>query len=119
MAKRVLFLDDVRNPGLDFIGAEMTIARTVEEALIAVGSKPTFDVWTLDHDLGLAPKEKGGLVLGVEERPAPSGFDFLKAVVRFHPEKWPSKVLVHSANPVGKENMLAYVAWYERMREEQ
>lgn len=61
------------------------------------------DVISFDHDLGLNE---------------PSGHDILKCLAMTFPEYYPARVEVHSANPVGAENIRAYDAWYRRMLEE-
>lgn len=122
---RILFLDDVRTPnteGLDQQGgfAEITIVRSFDEAVEAVRSLPRFDKWSLDHDLGLLlvehPDHDPSLIECAVELPhAKTGMDFLRWAEREARHKWPwGRVHVHSANPVGRENMRAFVACVER-----
>jgi len=88
-----LYLDDIRNPKeKDFI-----IARSVKEAieLIKKNGFPSF--MSLDHDLGV--DKKGNLL--------DNGYDFIKWIVKEYENKdLPDfEYIVHSANPVGKENI--------------
>ena len=89
---RILFLDDLRIP-FDIFKAEVEqhnfcIVRTVSEAIEAILHE-RFDKWSLDHDLG-------------EEL---TGYDFVKSVAYEYPELWCYNINVHSANPIGRENI--------------
>jgi hypothetical protein len=89
---RILFLDDLRNPvdifKYDTENHSFCVVRTVAEAIEAI-QKEKFDKWSLDHDLG-------------EEL---TGYDFVKSVAYGYPELWCHNINVHSANPVGRENI--------------
>lgn len=99
-----LFLDDERDPPND--GREWSVARSVDEALVLLGSFhcPTFI--SFDHDLG---------------EDVPDGYDFAKALVYLDQKtKWyiprDFTFYVHSQNPVGGTNIHAYLTQYLRVR---
>ena len=84
-----LWIDDIRKPPDD----TWIWAKSSRDAIeyIYCGGVGYFDLISFDHDLG--------------------GNDTSRTVVLFlcnHPDLWPNKCLVHSANPVGKE-------WLEEM----
>lgn len=90
---RVLILDDdpARDEPLKARYLEATqhvIVRTVDDALAAVASE-SFDVATLDHDLGY-------------DR---TGLDFVRALLALDRSCWPARACVHSMNPVGAQQM--------------
>ena len=90
-----LFLDDVRtgpiyNPELLQDDADWVIVRSVANAKRLIEAGVVTDM-SLDHDMG--------------ER-VQSGYDLVKWMV--DTGNWPSgEITVHSANPVGAENMRA------------
>lgn len=88
-----VWVDDVRDPTDD--GNEWTVCRTAEEALSLLESVDPDDEWSLDHDLG-----SGRM----------TGYDLLKEMERlvFY-EGWtpPRRVFIHTANPVGRDQMMA------------
>lgn len=86
----ILYLDDIRNPK----NKNCIIARTYEQAQELILSNNQFDEWSFDHDLGA---EK-------------SGYDLLKWAAEYALSKWPKgKVISHSANPIGRENMEYFI----------
>jgi hypothetical protein len=92
-----LFLDDLRDPPP---GREWVVCRSTEEALAAVAERgmPTFA--SLDHDLG---GDDTAMV-------------FLR---RLAAEHWdgispPPESTVHSANPVGKMNIISFMDSWRR-----
>lgn len=88
-----LWLDDIRTPP----NKSWTWVKTVGEAIDMIKNEIVTEA-SLDHDLG-----PGQL----------SGYDFVKWLEEH--EAWPEKILVHSQNPVGKQNMLrAIVRHFER-----
>lgn len=101
----VFFLDDKRNPNYK-TGDTYIVARSYSEAIDIIDSYPAnWDVWTLDHDLGDDPKAHSKL----------TGYDFLKWAAENALTKWPrANVRVHSANPVGRKNMEAFIAQVEK-----
>lgn len=86
-----LFLDDIRNPPDE----DWIICRSTHEALDTIRDKGIPDFMSLDHDLG------GDDTTMV----------FLKRLVD---EIWdgqsiPPKYQVHSANPIGTQNIISYM----------
>jgi hypothetical protein len=83
-----LYLDDIRTPKSE----GFTIARSVKEAQDLIRKKGFPSFMSLDHDLG---------------EDVPTGYDFVKWIV----SEYMNKELpefdfnIHSANPVGAENM--------------
>lgn len=84
-----LYLDDERTP----IDGSLVIARTVEEAkeLVLTRGAPSF--MHLDHDLGGDS----------------TSMDFLKWLYENFPDAPPPPWSVHSANPVGRDNINSYL----------
>lgn len=106
-----LFLDDRLNPPDD----TWTLVRTAEDALLLLDD-PSVDVEcaSLDHDLGQCAACEGS-----GDRPdAPAncrhkmtGYDLVKWMAEN--DVWPRfKPAVHSANPVGRANMIATIERY-------
>jgi len=85
-----LFLDDVRDSPY---GERGCVARTATDALRAVlALNLDWVEWSLDHDLGVGP----------------TGYDFLCAAEELYRRGFinlPLRIIVHSSNPVGRENM--------------
>ena len=61
------------------------------------------EILDLDHDLG---------------ENEPTGYDIIKWFYTLFPTRFPKKVLCHSSNPPGKENILKFVESVIRNREE-
>lgn len=95
----ILFVDDLRLPPND--GKDRMVARSYQDALDMIVARKPFDKWELDHDLG-------------EEKTA---YDLIKHVANFYPEKMPSNLTCHSANPIGRENILSYWECWKRNKE--
>lgn len=100
---KILFLDDERTPEMvRWISypkdAEFTVVRSVKEFLKTVKEQPTFNVWSLDHDLGID---------GLGDI-APTGYDAIQLALMSLGHKAPSEVWVHSKNPVGAANIANY-----------
>lgn len=98
-----LYLDDIRFPD----DSTYIIARTVEEAQQLIQKYGVPDFISFDHDLGV--DDAGNLL--------PSGYDFAKWLVEMDmdgelelPEEFDFRV--HSMNPVGAENIRAYLGNY-------
>ena len=101
---KVLFLDDERTPGVvNWVkypkGSVFTVVRSYNEFLEAVRLNDKFDVWSLDHDLGIN---------GLSQEINLSGYDSLKAALRWYPDQAPKQVIAHSKNPIGAENINKY-----------
>ena len=77
---RVLFLDDVRQVPRDLLLSEVTVARSAAEAQQIVLDQPTFDLWSLDHDLGMEVKDHLDQIVSASEKNAHTGYVFLKWV---------------------------------------
>lgn len=100
-----LWLDDVREPWkYGYVGCMWvkTAAEAIKE--LATGK---YDFASLDHDL--APEHYPWLEKTPEDYVDATGYDVVKWLEE-HPEFWPARgTCVHSANPVGRENMLVVV----------
>lgn len=101
---KILFLDDERNPiDVTWISfpedAEITVVRSYNEFLSHLNFSDTaYDAWSLDHDLGCDEFQQ----------PRHTGYDALKAAVRWHEHLLPKQVIAHSKNPIGAENINKY-----------
>ena len=100
-----LFLDDIRNPPE---GREWTIARNYDEALAYAQVHGCPSYISFDHDLGEADAE--------------TGYNFAQWLVEqdlenpgFIPEDF--SFYVHSANPVGAENIRSLLNSYLKFRQ--
>lgn len=99
---KVLFLDDERTPRDD----SWNVVRTYSDFVRTVKSTPysEFSFVSFDHDLGEDP------VL----RKYKTGYDAVKFLVRYGKRTGQElpQVKVHSANPVGANNIVGYVNSY-------
>ncbi len=96
-----IWLDDVRDPPDD----GWIVARSYLQFRFIcshLSNGPPFDLVSFDHDLG-------------DEK---DGYDCIKLLASDFPLIYPAAIEVHSANPVGAENILRYDEWYRRMRAE-
>lgn len=94
MKKKILWLDDIRKPPVDTIDEEYVWVKDFYEFQCWILENGMPDALDLDHDLG-------------EYR---TGYDCLKfciGTIVGNNLRVPD-LKVHSANPVGKENMLKY-----------
>ena len=92
-----LFVDDIRNPPTK----EWVVARTANDALKLLLSN-NVEILSLDHDLGNGP----------------TGYDILKEIeILVFKNKYiaPKDIRIHSANPVGTQNMLAAIKSIRRL----
>lgn len=90
---KVLYVDDIRFPEyLHQIGANITVARTYQEAIDYIDMN--YDLVSLDHDLG-------------EEK---TGYDIAKYIVENQIKV--GAIAIHSANPVGRFNMEQLLTHY-------
>ena len=98
-----MYLDDERHPKTE---RDWFIVRTYNEALQYIVSHDCPSYISFDHDLGT---EK-------------TGYDFAKALVEFDLDSNMSYIPedfefnVHSANPVGRDNIRMYLTTYLEMR---
>ena len=82
-----LWLDDERRPPSD----EWDWARTFLSAIeLILTHRVIYDEFSLDHDLS---------------EHEPTGYDFIRWVAISRPDLLPRIIRIHSANPVGAENM--------------
>jgi hypothetical protein len=95
----IFYLDDVRDPNRYPVSENYIVVRTLEQAKAIIEANAPFPMWSLDHDLG-----------GDD-----TGMDFLKWAAEHALGKWPKgQIGVHSANPVGADNMRAFIKQVER-----
>jgi len=101
-----LFIDDIRQPSdVGFINSEWVVARTYSEAMRYIESfKP--QLISFDHDLGYMQ---------------PSGFDIAKELLNLDMDlgeyiSSDFKYYVHSANPIGAENIRSLLDNYIDVR---
>ncbi|NQU84971.1 MAG: hypothetical protein HQ541_04350 [Mariniphaga sp.] len=91
--KRILIIEDnnsrINQFKENFTNAELTIVKTVDKAIKTIKKNKQFDYMFFDHDLG-------------------SGGDSITIVdwLLNHKNKIAPNVYVHSANPVGAQNIL-------------
>ena len=103
---KYLYLDDVRNPPIEYQQAyNVEIVRSYEAFVTKIRDTGLPDIISFDHDLG-------------EEK---SGYDCMKWLVEYLMDndlEMP-KVLVHSANPVGADNIRGlYDSYNKHVRED-
>ena len=123
-----LFIDDVRIPSdVGFVNSEWTIARNYDQA-IAMMSLFFPEEISFDHDLG--EDSKSGLdvakyLIFIDEQYIDSRREFEKYEPEFKFRKTEYvdpktfKFYVHSANPVGKENIEGLLNNYIKFKEEE
>lgn len=91
---KVLYVDDIRFPKYFYqIGARVTIARTYNKAIECIANN-SYDIISLDHDLA-------------EDK---TGYDIAKYIVENQLKI--GKVAIHSANPVGRDNIKQLLTHY-------
>lgn len=89
-----LYLDDLRpSPG-----SEWVVARSSNEAEVIIIKQGLPRFMSLDHDLG-----------GDD-----TTMKFLKSMTELFPNGPVPEYYVHSANPVGKENIISYLESWKR-----
>ena len=98
---KVLFLDDDPNrmkyARLYFSKDELSEAETAEQAIKMLEKYSPYDLVLLDHDLG------GKVYCPSDEV---SGYAVAKHISEMPKEKLPLRVVIHSFNPAGAENMI-------------
>lgn len=97
-----LFVDDIRDVPEDDENYKWTCARTAWEALVKM-ELIEFELISLDHDLAsfVGNKELTGADIALWLASRKNDGDYV-----------PPKILIHSANPVGCENMKATIDRY-------
>lgn len=92
-----LYLDDLRSPPTD--GRDYVVARTPEEALGLIRTRGLPSFMSLDHDLG----------------PDLDTMQFLRLLYRENPTPpFIPSYEVHSANPVGRANIISLLESWRR-----
>jgi hypothetical protein len=86
-----VFVDDTRTPPSD----SWILANNFDEAIEFLRTRDVVEL-SLDHDLGYDSK---------------SGYEICKWMVEH--DVWPRYVRVHTANPVGRENMVQLLNHYK------
>ena len=105
--RTVLWLDDLREVPEDTLEKEYILVRSFGEFTDWISNNGLPDELDLDHDLGYT----------TDGKPEKSGMDCLKYAIEFHMASQGAslpKLVIHSANPVGGENMRAYYNSYKR-----
>ncbi len=102
-----IYLDDIRNPSKSFYKGHWTVVRTAEEAyahVVAVKDSSVQIILSLDHDLG-EDYSTGYDLLNWLERDIATD-DTFRPKIMFY---------IHSANPVGRDNMRRAIKSIERL----
>ena len=94
-----LYLDDIRTPR----GNDWVIVRSFEEFTKTILERGTPDMISFDHDLGWD---------AIEDKELPSGYDCAKWIVENNIGI--KDFFVHSANPVGAENITRLLDNYKK-----
>lgn len=89
-----LFLDDVRNPP----NRHYVVARSTADAMSIIKANGLPQSMSLDHDLG---GDDTGMV-------------FIKALQNLYPHGPVPSTVVHSANPVGRDNIIGFCESWRR-----
>jgi hypothetical protein len=97
-----IWLDDLRDPPDDSWQVARDYDQFVNLCWAAKQAHYPLDLVSFDHDLG---------------EDSADGYSCIKilALPEFC-EIYPLNIEVHSANPVGRENIIKYDEWYRRMR---
>lgn len=106
-----IYLDDKRTPDMSgYDPREWTVVRTVVQFIELIAYGHNIEAISFDHDLG---EDAQGKLLE-------TGYDAIKQwVYFFEPDPSLVEVRVHSANPVGAENIRAYWrSWCKHWAEE-
>lgn len=98
---KVLFLDDdkerMKHARKYFMNDTLSEAETAEQAIRMLEKYSPYDLVSLDHDLG------GNIYCPSDEV---SGYAVAKFISTMPTEKLPKRVVIHSFNPVGANNMI-------------
>lgn len=92
-----IWIDDIRSAPREFIH----IKTLSELKSLLEKNADAIEIISFDHDLGDGE---------------PDGYQIIKWLAEHHLERWPQMVKVHSANPVGSENIRQYDKFIRRMR---
>lgn len=112
MAPVNIFLDDIRAVPAD--GRDWILCKTARECIDLLQKHAGFvDTLSLDHDLGYVTLTNGYEVDLVDDRSEQTGYTVAQWIESeaFMGNFWhvPSHILCHSANPVGRRNILRCV----------
>lgn len=117
-----LYLDDIRDPRNTYpttSNSEWVIARSYDEFVKTIETKGMPFLISFDHDLG--KEHYIGASLGkpidYSKYTEKTGMDCVKWLVNYCMDNFAVRFPVcnvHSANPIGAENMTAYIESYER-----
>lgn len=92
-----LYLDDIRNPSLKYEKNDWIIVRNYDEFVDYIKTNGLPDQMSLDHDLGEGK----------------TGYDCVKWLVENEYDITNTEIYCHSANPVGKKNILMLIRNYK------
>jgi len=95
-----LWLDDLRPAPDGFIWVE-TVSQLIYKLDELKELDQEINIMSLDHDLG---------------ENEPTGYDFVKYLVEvgnYEPSYYPRQIYLHTANPVGRENMYQLLMRYK------
>lgn len=115
LEKYALYLDDERTPKTN---RKFIIVRSCDEAIELVKENGLPHYISFDHDLGreLVYTEKYGKI-PTGSMPAKSGYDFAKWLVEYMLDNELTEMFeynVHSANPVGAQNITSLLDSFAR-----
>lgn len=94
-----LFLDDVRDPPDNTWVVVRSFDQATRVILAAQGSKDGIELISFDHDLG----------------PGKTGYDLAKWLTAHR--LWPMEIDVHSANIIGRKNILDEWAFWNKHKD--
>lgn len=105
-----IFLDDLRDPQKYYPNEEMILCRSYDEAVLVIEEFGIMDFISFDHDLG-----------DVDSTEEKTGYSFAKFLIDYMIDNKISTEFsykIHSSNPVGAENIDAYLqAGFKFLRE--
>ena len=94
-----IWLDDVRSAPEGFTHHVHSLPE-LKELLEVLRPDTHIEAISFDHDLG---------------ENQPDGYEIVKWLAKYHLDRWPKEIAVHSANPVGAENIRQYAAQVRRI----
>jgi hypothetical protein len=119
-----LYLDDIRVPTMTYpttSNSEWVLARSYDEFVEAITNRGLPFIISFDHDLGEEHYKHGftGQVPEYDKYTEKTGMECAKWLVEYcmNNDKSLPKCNVHSANPIGAENIRSYLDSFERSRQ--
>lgn len=107
-----LFLDDIRNPP----DQSWVVVRSYNEFVAYIEEHGMPEVISFDHDLADAhyvhPNSDSSDPIPYSSYDEKTGYDCAKWLITNNLHGYPKRVIVHSFNPVGAENILQTLAPY-------